>query len=256
MRKKAIILLFVLVISGTGCRNRGSEVTAKVTNKVTAKLNSGKAVIEEVNMLKSTDELILIAEEAITKTKAEEVTTEESLSETKNQEETVSSKKGNNSTSSQANGGNSPDGTQTVYNQTTNQEQESYELNLSVRQSERIEYDPQNVVALATAKVQAGGKITLTDDLDNLLASGAITQEEYNEYYPYDGAGYFSIFVDSNLAEARDISGTDHFQSEDDIASYIADMLLLERGDLFLIVYQGTYDYYGKILYEFRCYRA
>lgn len=122
--------------------------------------------------------------------------------------------------------------------------------------AQTISYSPQNVVALATAKVQAGGKTTLTDDLDNLLASGAITQEEYNEYYPYDGAGYYSIFVDTNMAEARDISGTDHFNSEDDIATYIADMLLLENGDLFLIEYAGTYDYYGKQCYEFRCYRA
>lgn len=123
-------------------------------------------------------------------------------------------------------------------------------------QPQRIEYSPHNVVNLATAKVQAGGKITLTDDLDNLLANGAITQEEYNEYYPYDGAGYYSVFVDSNLAEARDVSGTEHFNSEDDIAQYIADMLLLENGDSFLIEYAGTYDYYGKICYEFRCYRA
>ncbi len=119
-----------------------------------------------------------------------------------------------------------------------------------------ISYSPQNVVTLATAKVKAGGKITLTDDLDNLLANGSITQEEYNEYYPYDGAGYYSVFVDSNMAEARDVSGTDHFNSEDDIATYIANMLLLENGDLFLIEYAGTYDYYGKQCYEFRCYRA
>lgn len=120
----------------------------------------------------------------------------------------------------------------------------------------RVEYSPQNVVALATAKTKAAGKILLTENLDNMLASGQISQEEYNEYYPYDGAGYYSVFVDSNMAEARSVSGSTKFNSEDDIAQYIADMLVLESGPYFLIEYAGTYDYYGKQCYEFRCYRA
>lgn len=120
----------------------------------------------------------------------------------------------------------------------------------------RVEYSPQNVVALATAKTKAAGKVLLTENLDNMLASGQISQEEYNEYYPYDGAGYYSVFVDSNMAEARSVSGSTKFNSEDDIAQYIADMLVLENGPYFLIEYAGTYDYYGKQCYEFRCYRA
>ena len=33
-------------------------------------------------------------------------------------------------------------------------------------------YNPQNVVSLATAKCQAGGMITIQQNLDNLLAAG------------------------------------------------------------------------------------
>lgn len=124
------------------------------------------------------------------------------------------------------------------------------------QQPARVEYSPQNVVALATAKTKAAGKVLLTENLDNLLANGLITQEEYKEYYPYDGAGYYSVFVDTNMAEARSVSGTTSFNSEDDIAKYISDMLVLENGPYFLIEYAGTYDYYGKQCYEFRCYRA
>lgn len=43
-----------------------------------------------------------------------------------------------------------------------------------------ISYSPERVVALATAKCQEGGRTTLTDNLDNLLADGSITQEEYD----------------------------------------------------------------------------
>lgn len=109
-----------------------------------------------------------------------------------------------------------------------------------------ISYSPQNVVSLATAKTKAAGKVLLTENLDNLLASGQISQEEYNEYFPYDGAGYYSVFVDTNLAEARDVSGTENLNSEDKIAQYISEMLVLENGPYFLIEYAGTYDYYGK----------
>ena len=56
-------------------------------------------------------------------------------------------------------------------------------------QPAKADYSPANVVSLATAKTKAAGKILLTDNLDSLLANGSISQEEYNSYYPYDGAG-------------------------------------------------------------------
>lgn len=116
-------------------------------------------------------------------------------------------------------------------------------------------YSPQNVVSLATAKTKAYGKVTLTDNLNSLLAEGAITQEEYNEYYPYDGAGYYSVFVQTDLNRASTTSGKS-LSSEDAIAQYIADMLGLESGQYFLIEYVGTYSTGGEDFYEFRCYRA
>ena len=48
-----------------------------------------------------------------------------------------------------------------------------------------VSYDPNAVVSLATAKCQAGGMITTQQNLQNALSEGRITQEEYNEYYPY-----------------------------------------------------------------------
>ena len=118
-----------------------------------------------------------------------------------------------------------------------------------------IGYNPNTIVKLATEKLKARGKITLTDNLDRLLAEGSITQEEYNEYYPYDGAGYYSVFMETNLHDAKTTSGR-KLSSEEEIAEHIAEMLAIEPGPFFLIEYAGVYTTGGNDFYEFRCYRA
>ena len=98
--------------------------------------------------------------------------------------------------------------------------------------------------------------ITTQDNLANALAEGRITQEEYDEYYPYDGLenSYYSVFVETDLNIAGTISGQP-LRSEDAIATYIANMLLLENGQVFNIVYAGVYNNNGTEFYEFRCLR-
>lgn len=115
-------------------------------------------------------------------------------------------------------------------------------------------YDPVSVCSQAVAKCQAGGMITTTDNLASLLAEGKITQEEYNSYYPYDGLGYYSVFVETDLNRASTTSGR-KLGSEDEIADYIAGMMLLETEPVFYIEYAGVYNLNGTDFYEFRCYR-
>lgn len=90
---------------------------------------------------------------------------------------------------------------------------------------------------------------------DNLNA-GKITQEEYDEYYPLDGLedSYYSVFVNVDLNKAATTSGRT-LGSEEEIAQYIADMLLLESDSVFNIRYTGTTKTSGETFYEFRCYR-
>lgn len=125
-----------------------------------------------------------------------------------------------------------------------------------VTEAKAISYSPDTVVALAIAKCQAGGMITTQDSLAKALAEGRITQEEYNEYYPYDGleGSYYSVFVETDLNQASTTSGQS-LRSEDAIAGYIADMLLLESSPVFNVVYAGTYTKNGASFYEFRCLR-
>ena len=128
--------------------------------------------------------------------------------------------------------------------------------NVSNPQPASVAYSPQNVVSLATAKCQAGGMITTQQNLQNHLNDGSITQEEYNDYYPYDGmeGSYYSVFVETDLNKASTIDGQ-RLSSEDAIAEYIASMLLLETDPVFYISYDGVYTTGGTDYYEFRCHR-
>lgn len=128
--------------------------------------------------------------------------------------------------------------------------------NESNPQPASVAYSPQNVVALATAKCQAGGMITTQQNLQNHLNDGSITQEEYNEYYSYDGmeGSYYSVFVETDLNKASTIDGQ-RLSSEDAIAGYIASMLLVETNSVFYISYDGIYTTGGTDYYEFRCHR-
>lgn len=62
-----------------------------------------------------------------------------------------------------------------------------------IPEAEYVGYDADRVARLAVEKCKAAGMIPLPENPDNLLAEGKITQEEYNEYYPYDGCGYYSV---------------------------------------------------------------
>jgi len=128
------------------------------------------------------------------------------------------------------------------------------EITFNISEAEYVGYDADRVARLAVEKCKAAGMITLPENLDRLLAEGKITQEEYNEYYPYDGCGYYSVFVETNLNLASTISG-ERLCSEEEIADYIAGMMVLEVEPFFYIECAGIYQGNSVVFYEFRCYR-
>ena len=128
------------------------------------------------------------------------------------------------------------------------------EITSNIPQAEYVGYDADRVARLAVEKCKAAGMIPLPENLDNLLAEGKITQEEYNEYYPYDGCGYYSVFVETNLNLASTISG-ERLCGEEEIADYIAGMMVLEVEPYFYIECAGVYQGNSVEFYEFRCYR-
>ncbi len=129
-----------------------------------------------------------------------------------------------------------------------------FEITFNIPQAEYVGYDADRVARLAVEKCKAAGMITLPENLDRLLAEGKITQKEYDEYYPYDGCGYYSVFVETNLNLASTISG-ERLCSEEEIADYIAGMMVLEVEPYFYIECAGVYQGNSVEFYEFRCYR-
>ena len=89
------------------------------------------------------------------------------------------------------------------------------EITFNIPEAEYVGYDADRVARLAVEKCKAAGMIPLPENLDRLLAEGKITQKEYDEYYPYDGCGYYSVFVETNLNLASTISG-ERLCSEED----------------------------------------
>ena len=258
MKKISIILLSAVLVFSLAACNGGKEKADKQTEKQT-------------ESIKPTEEATMVTEavtEVTTETVSEETdndTAEAQVSEAKTDKEdnrsvdsdTVSKQEQkdepkqktpvNDNKEAGGNQNNAGNGGQTT---------DIPKDNVSNPQPAFVAYSPQNVVSLATAKCQAGGMITTWDDLDNLLAQGKITQDEYNEYYPYDGmeGSYYSVFVETDLNKASAIDG-ELLPSEDAIAEYIASMLLLEKDPVFYISYDGVYTSHGTDYYEFRCHR-
>jgi hypothetical protein len=125
-----------------------------------------------------------------------------------------------------------------------------------VQEPQPVPYSPGRVAELATAKTKACGKTYIPDDLNRMLSEVAITEEDYHACYPTDGAGYLEYYVASDLNEARDVSGTVKFGSEEEIAANIAGMYGALPQQYFYIEYHGTAVYGGKECYVFYCYRA
>lgn len=261
MKKINIIFLSViLALAMTACnggKNNASNQTEKQTESIMATEEAAKAT-EAVTKTEAeaTQEIVSEAESEseVQTTEPEENRMPEQVAE---KEETASQNNNNSSPKEEPEQKNDTDFENCGGSSDSNEGQsEKEESGNSNEESGFAAYNPQNVVSLATAKCQAGGMITIQQNLDNLLAAGKITQEEYNEYYPYDGMeqSYYSVFVETDLNTASTLSGK-RLPTEDAIAEYIAGMLLLENDPVFYISYEGIYTTGGTDFYEFRCHR-
>ncbi len=243
MRKKSygIVIVMAIIATVSGC-NKAQNNQNKSTDVA---IDSEPFANEEVF---STDTEEVETEELET----EKSQTEEITDSTESYVESIQAETKENVTSEDSSYGIKEDSTETTAAQTP-----AAENDVSVKKEETFTaYSPENVVALATAKCQAGGMITTEDNLAKNLAEGKITQEEYNAYYPLDGMenSYYSVFVQTNLNTASTTSGR-RLTTEEAIAQYIADMLLLEKDPVFAIRYVGIYHGQNEDFYEFRCHR-
>lgn len=255
--KRLFILLTVCTLILAGCggqskqpitENQSVETTSQVEETETTELVEAEDI--ETAEVESTEENVLTETE---ESKAEPETTTQP--ETPQQNETQEKPEETAPSQEQKPEPETPASTEAPTPAPTEPEQPKEQPTEAPAEPEVTEYSPYEVVSLATEKTKAYGKISIPEDLGNMLANGEITQEEYNEYYPYDGAGYYSVFVETDLNQAATTSGR-KLGSVDGIASYIAEMLSLETGPYFYIEYAGVHSINGTDFYEFRCYRA
>ena len=242
MKWKTVFLLTILLILMSGCTKKSDEV------KDVSQKEKVESVEKKDNQPEKTKEQETIETDGSKETEPIQAKENESV-----EEKEGSKSQGNipeETPETPQSGGSVPN---TPPNTPSNQPE--HVVPSTPSQPTVVSYSPQTVVQLATAKTKGYGKILLTENLDRLLAEGKITQEEYNAYYPYDGAGYYSIFVETDLNIAQTTSGR-LLGSVDGIAQYIAETLALEPGPYFLIEYVGVYSVNGTDFYEFRCYRA
>lgn len=238
MKKISIILLSAVLVFSMAACNGGKENVTEVTTEAGSD-ETEKDIAEAKDSEEKTDKEDNRSADNKTASKQEE--------KPKQNDEPEQKAPVNDNEEAGGNQSNAGNGGQTT---------DSPKDNVSNPQPASVAYSPQNVVSLATAKCQAGGMITTQQNLQNHLNDGSITQEEYNEYYPYDGmeGSYYSVFVETDLNKASTIDGQ-RLSSEDAIAEYIASMLLLETDPVFYISYDGVYTTGGTDYYEFRCHR-
>lgn len=231
MKKLLFFLLSVVLIGSVGCGSK-KDLSTEVTNT-----ESTEVVNETVEP--TTEAVTVETEDAGTaqQESTEAVTEVDSSADTKdtgkdNQSDNISSE------------------------EKTADNKQSEEKPEPKPEPQAVSYSPEKVVSLAISKCQAGGMVTTEQHLKDNLNAGKITQEEYDEYYPLDRLedSYYSVFVNVDLNKAATTSGRT-LGSEEEIAQYIADMLLLESDSVFNIRYTGTTKTSGETFYEFRCYR-
>lgn len=261
MRKQRLFLLLsVTILLLAGCGGKENQVTEE--QNVGTETQTVLEALEDISEEKETETVTEQPEEIQEATEPEESATAEDNTAKDNSPEgqASSATEKEQDSQNQSNAQNEPSKPQTTEPDTKPEPEpeapQEPQTPQEPQQPEPVSFSPQRVVQLATEKTKAAGKIYIPDDLDRMLAEGTITQEDYNDCYPTDGAGYLEFYVATDLNEARDVSGTVKFNSEDDIAANIAGMYSSLPQQYFYIEYHGTVMYGDKECYVFYCYRA
>lgn len=267
MKKLLFFLLSVVLIGSVGCgsnkdlsvevRDAGSTEVVNETVEPTTEAVTVETEDAETAQQESTEAVTEVDSSADTKdNQSDNISSEEKTADNKQSEENKSSDSQKSEKQPKDTKSEPASEQQPKPEENSKPEEKPEEKPEPKPEPQAVSYSPEKVVSLAISKCQAGGMVTTEQHLKDNLNAGKITQEEYDEYYPLDGLedSYYSVFVNVDLNKAATTSGRT-LGSEEEIAQYIADMLLLESDSVFNIRYTGTTKTSGETFYEFRCYR-
>lgn len=257
MKKKFLLMTMMLAVGlgGYGCGLSGGSEFETITDAGISNAEENDVSEEETLIVEETSEAVPETDESMEQEVSSDTTESSVASEESEAPEVTELPETPEETESEETTESNPEpATETT--REIPREEPAEEVTEEPEEEAFVAYDPNYVVALATEKTKAYGKILVWENLDRLLAEGSITREEYAEYYPYDGLenSYYSVFVETDLSKASTTSGR-MMVSEEGIADYIAEMLSLETGTYFAISYAGIYEGTSGDFYEFRCHR-
>ena len=253
MKKLLFFLLSVVLIGSVGCGSN-KDLSTEVTDAGSTEIDNEtvEPTTEAVTVeTEDAENVVLESTEAI-----KEMETSDDKKETDKDNQLDNKASDDKSAENKQTDDNKSSDNHKPAEQPTDTKNEPASEQQPIPEPQSVSYSPDRVVSLAISKCQAGGMVTTEQHLKDNLNTGKITQEEYDEYYPLDGLedSYYSVFVNVDLNKAATTSGRT-LGSEEEIAQYIADMLLLESDSVFNIRYTGTTKTSGETFYEFRCYR-
>ena len=253
MKKLLFFLLSVVLIGSVGCGSN-KDLSTEVTDAGSTEIDNEtvEPTTEAVTVeTEDAENVVLESTEAI-----KEMETSDDKKETDKDNQLDNKASDDKSAENKQTDDNKSSDNHKPAEQPTDTKNEPASEQQPIPEPQSVSYSPDRVVSLAISKCQAGGMVTTEQHLKDNLNTGKITQEEYDEYYPLDGLedSYYSVFVNVDLNKAATTSGR-ALGSEEAIAKYIADMLLLESDNVINIRYTGTTKTSGETFYEFRCYR-
>ena len=253
MKKLLFFLLSVVLIGSVGCGSK-KDLSTEVTDAGSTEVvnETSEPTTEAVTVeTEDTENVVPESTEAV-----KEMETSDDKKETDKDNQSDNKASDDKSAENKQTDDNESSDNHKPADQPTDTKNEPASEQQPIPEPQAVSYSLDRVLSLAISKCQAGGMVTTEQHLKNNLNAGKITQEEYDEYYPLDGLedSYYSVFVNVDLNKAATTSRR-ALGSEEEIAQYIADMLLLESDPIFNIRHTGINQTSGEIFYEFRCYR-
>lgn len=176
MKKRFLLMTMVLAVGlgGSGCVLSGNRGFETITDAGISNAEKNDVSEEETLIVEETSEVVQETDESMEQEVSSD-TTESSVaseeSESPEETESVETTESNQEPATETTPEIPREEPAEVVTEPTTEEPEEEVF---------VAYDPNYVVALATEKTKAYGKILVWKNLDRLLPKGSITQEEYN----------------------------------------------------------------------------